>query len=255
MLYHYTTLETLLAILQNSMVLSNSEGRFLVLRATHAYYLNDSKEAKLLIDALIKIGIPRHVIATCGLLNGYPYVFSLSEKNDDLNMWRGYANDAGGVSIGFDDSVFISLEKWNESSSDTYFFVKCEYVTSEDLANSLKLNSSIQQWFKENTGDVDCFESTTISRILLDAMKYKHETFCEEGEWRVVINSSFDEKYRATSSTLVPYKEFLIPISSIKSVTIGPKVDFERTYFSIKGILKQLGVTHVDINHSIIPYQ
>lgn len=182
MLYHYTTLEALLAILQNSKVLSNSEGMYLVLRATHAYYLNDYREAKLLIDALIKIGIPKHVIATCELLNGYPYVFSLSEKNDDLNMWRGYANDAGGVSIGFDDSVFCSLKKWNESSSDTYSFVKCEYVTGEDLVKSLKMDKTIQQWLKANTGDVERFESTTISRILLDAMKYKHETFCEEGE-------------------------------------------------------------------------
>lgn len=46
MLYHYTTLETLLAILQNANVQGNPEN-YIVLRATHAYYLNDSKEAKI----------------------------------------------------------------------------------------------------------------------------------------------------------------------------------------------------------------
>jgi Protein of unknown function (DUF2971). len=217
MLYHYTTLETLHAILQNYKDKDDSPNViFLVLRATHAYFLNDSKEAQLLVEALIKIDIPENVIKTCDLLNGYPFVFSLN---------------------------------------DEYSFVKCEYVTTEDIASKLESEPSIKEWKKSNCDNNGHYEANTISRILLDTVKYKHKAFEEEKEHRVVILSAFDEKFRATSEKIVPYKEFLIPISAIKSVTLGPKAEVEKNSFSIKRMLKQLGVYNIDVKHSHIPYQ
>lgn len=254
MLYHYTTLETLLAILQNANVQGNPEN-YIVLRATHAYYLNDSKEAKLLTEALKICDIPENVIKTCELLNGYPYVFSLSSKEDDLNMWRGYANNAVGVAIGFEQGSFANINKWQIKSLDEYSFVQCEYTTSEDIASKLKQSEDIQTLIKAMRNNAEIHDVTVVSRILLGMMKYQHKAFCEEEEWRIVINSGFDESYRAAANTLIPYKEFRVPLSAIKSITLGPKVDVDKTSFSIIRIFKQLGIQDLDIIPSCVPYQ
>ena len=54
-LYHYTSLETLHAIISE---IDNSDSHFVYfkLRATNAYYLNDLTEGRLLLSALKKLG-------------------------------------------------------------------------------------------------------------------------------------------------------------------------------------------------------
>lgn len=97
LLYHYTSLETLYAIISNIKPTSENEAYF-TLRATHASFLNDLNEGRLLPEALKEIGINENKLWLSLDRTGYPFVLSLSELCDDLNMWRCYA-DQGEVSL------------------------------------------------------------------------------------------------------------------------------------------------------------
>ena len=83
-LYHYTSIESLLSII-NGIDINNE---FVKFRSTHIAYLNDMTEGRLLQNALKKNGINEDAIKILEACKGYPFVMSLSENSDDLNMWR-----------------------------------------------------------------------------------------------------------------------------------------------------------------------
>lgn len=103
-LYHYTSIETLYALIKGIEVESEESIR-LTLWATHAGFLNDLTEGQLLAKALKKIGAPSGLLDTLIGMLGFPFVISLSELDDDLNMWRCYANQGKGVAIGLDQDI------------------------------------------------------------------------------------------------------------------------------------------------------
>lgn len=52
---------------------------------------------------------------------GYPFVLSLSELCDDLNMWRCYADQGRGVAIGLDKPILD--EEYHTYSKGKLIFV------------------------------------------------------------------------------------------------------------------------------------
>lgn len=85
-LYHYTTIETLHAIVSNIQA-EHEESIQFSLWATHAGFLNDLSEGQLLAKALKRLGVHEGILNTLIGMQGYPFVISLSELDDDLNMW------------------------------------------------------------------------------------------------------------------------------------------------------------------------
>lgn len=250
-LYHYTTLETLLAILNGY----DSKGETFTLRATHALYLNDSQEGQMLPNVLCKIGIPKSVIHTCQNLDGYPYVFSLSKAQDDLNMWRGYANNACGVAIGFGYETLKECVSKSTNELDENELLQCEYITEEELYDKIQKESSVMELLSQVKSKNEYLNTTNFYRFLSKYMKYKSNAFSSEKEWRIIIKSHLDEHFRIARNTIVPYKEVFIPKTAISQITLGPKCDFGKTSFPIQRIFKKMGMSNVGIVASTIPFQ
>ncbi|MDE7309936.1 MAG: DUF2971 domain-containing protein, partial [Lachnospiraceae bacterium] len=118
------------------------------------------------------------------------YVICFSEEPDLLSQWRGYANDACGVSIGFSTESFYPLARSIRSS---YNFSQVRYSLS-DLYDQIEnyITKRIEQNF---TGDPQNdslallnIVDTTLSMILYNSILYKNPNFSEEKEWRLVYN-------------------------------------------------------------------
>ena len=232
-LYHYTSIESLLSIINGIDV--NNE--YLKLRSTHIAYLNDMTEGRLLQNALKQNGINENVIELLESCKGYPFILSLSENGDDLNMWRCYACSGTGAAIGFDYQVLC--ETFNKLK-------KCEYTTVEELSNKIS-------YMKNPNDGNDCMP---LSRLLSESYYYKHNSFKSENEWRI-FDYSFPAGYRQKSNVIIPYKEIKIPVSAITSITFGPKCDACKNGFAIMSLLKSKvsanNFSNIEIKQSLVP--
>lgn len=217
-LFHYTSLESLLSILNGIDV----QNEMLHLWATHIAYLNDMTEGELLPSVLQQLWINRNTIDTLQGCDGYPFVLSLSELNDDLYMWNSYAQQGKGVALGFD---FNTLNNIEESS-----LCKCKYVSIDELCEELKRKNI------ENL--IDQEDSLPLSRLLYTYTHiYKHSSFRAETEWRLVMHG-VEDGFRMGQIGLIPYKIIKIPTLALVSITLGPKVDFLHNSFAIERLLK-----------------
>lgn len=219
-LYHYTSLETLFAIINN---INNDDPNnvYFTLRATHASFLNDDTEGKLLPNVLHDLGVIDSTLLILQSLQGYPFVCSLSELDDDLNMWRCYANDGKGVAIGLSYSELKAL--FNEKIE------KIKYVSNEELKRALISEEILQMLQKEDT--------SPLSRLLNKALYFKHPSFSAEKEWRIA-DHSLEQGFGVSNGFIKPYIELRIPTSAIESITLGPKCEYTKNRFSLYRMLK-----------------
>lgn len=220
-LYHYTSLETLFAILSGIFTEKSDAGdsSYFYMRATHASFLNDDKEGKLLPIALKGFGANEQKIALLDSLCGYPFILSLSKLNDDLNMWRCYADNARGICIGIKTNQLYNCEA----------IKKCKYVSIEELLDIFN-TGNVRDMINDN-------DVTDIGRFLNKAFLYKDKAFIAEQEWRLYI-SDLTDKFRYSNNKIIPYKEIKFPTSALYSITTGPKCDYEKNIFSIQRLLK-----------------
>lgn len=217
-LFHYTSLESLLSILNGIDV----QNEMLHLWATHIAYLNDMTEGELLPSVLQQLGINRNTIDILQGCDGYPFILSLSELNDDLYMWNSYAQQGKGVALGFDFKMLNTVKGCK--------LCKCEYISVDELCNEYKGKN-----IENPTNQTDCLQ---LSRLLYnDAHIYKHSSFRAETEWRLVMQE-VEDGFRMGQKGLIPYKIIKIPTSALVSITLGPKVDFPHNSFAIERLLK-----------------
>ena len=199
-IYHYCSLDTFFAIFSNSTIrLSNisksndtEEITYLLPKITRfCTQLFNSFNAKLPDDYKLQSNFINNAFDikfSETSLNFY--VICFSEESDLLSQWRGYANDACGVSIGFSTEAFYPLARSIRSS---YNFSQVKYSLS-DLYDQIEKYTvkKIEQNFTGNAqhdslvllNTID----TTISMILYNSILYKNPNFNEEKEWRLVYN-------------------------------------------------------------------
>lgn len=240
-LFHYTSLDALFAIIKD-IDLDDSNYVYFKLRASNAFFLNDLTEGQLLPKALIYLGATDKFLSILQSNFGYPFVVSLSELDDDLNMWRCYANNGKGVSIGLDKEILSQSSNVDNSCR----LDKCKYVTIEELAEILRKND-VDKMIENN-------EVKPIAQLLLQMLVYKDKSFSSEAEWRI-HDFNFETKFRISDNVIVPYREIRVPVTALQSITIGPKCDFDRNRLSIYRLLKSK-IPHfhnVKITKSTVP--
>ena len=216
-LYHYTSIEALYAIV-NSI---DENGEFFILRATHASYLNDLTEGSLLPETFRQLGVKDFLLQLLPAMDGYPFVLSLSQLENDLNMWRSYANEGYGVTLGID------YEKLSEAFPQQ--LKQCSYIDAEKLFD--KYNTPE---VKKAIGDKNLIP---LAKLLQDIYYYKHPSFVSEQEWRIV-EKNFPNGFVHKNGRLTPFYSIKIPLSALSSITFGPKCDFERNCFAFARMLK-----------------
>ncbi len=198
--YHYCSLETFFDIFSNSTI-----------RLSNISKSNDSEEITYLLPKTKKFCTDlfeyyndkfpdKYKLQTDFINNVFDfkfnetslnfYVICFSENPDLLSQWRGYANDACGVSIGFSTELFYPLACSIRSS---YNFSQVRY-SLDDLYDQIENYTTeiIEQNFTDNAKNDSLIllnlVDTTLSMILYNSILYKNPNFSEEKEWRLVYN-------------------------------------------------------------------
>ena len=245
-LYHYTSIESLYAML-NGINNDDFENVYLTLWATHASFLNDLTEGRMLPNVLRKLGVPEDTLYVLELIKGFPFVASFSELEDDLNMWRCYANNGFGVSIAFDkEEIEKALTEIDFNSNAK--LEQSQYTSEEDLIKKLET---------ENFADlIKDRNLLPLSRLISKHLIYKHESFSAEKEWRILL-SDVSPQLRYSNNNIIPYRDIRIPTKAITGIIFGPKCDFEKLNFStfqlLKSKIKSVELNTIKLEKSIIP--
>lgn len=146
--YHYTSAEGLYGILESNAVW-----------AADCRFLNDTSESQVGVAKARDISRSRrfstrdqHLVSFYRQLSTFMrrespepnFIFSLSERDDDLTQWRTYANDGLGFTIGF------SSEKLLENSQDN----EGEFEFSKVLYGSREQDAILRELFNTFENEV-----------------------------------------------------------------------------------------------------
>ncbi len=256
-LYHYTSIETLYNMLEKSIISDkDTQVRYLNMWATHIKYLNDETERELFTDALkktVSIYAQEHNTPLDNeqlkeldiLCDVDSYIISLSEHQDDLNMWRGYGGNGVGANIEFDFnniSAFYSTSKSNQFKMErTYDAKECNYFQPEECKIDKSLVERVGYYLLHKKKIKNSINSDEI-KIMRDiqdlATVAKHIAYISEKEWRFICKTSSIPKHIMSKGIIKPYIEFSIPIEAITSITIGPCIKDGYDIISITRFIK-----------------
>ena len=225
--YHYTNADGLLGILRNRSIFA-TEKNFLndktevtygIDRAS--YYLRKIQESETNPDIGHLIDGLRSSIRIEG--EARFFVFSMSERADDLSQWRGYANDGDGFTVGFDTNY---LRKRTIEPEADFGFNKVTYA-------QYKLRESLGDYVKDFAKLLGTDLDTDYIIMCLDgviestATFFKHNSFRYEREWRILsavyADSPEEVRVRSSSGRLIPYIEIPLcqPSETLPVVEIG----------------------------------
>lgn len=259
LLYHYTSMTTLHALLDKV-----NDDKF-TLRATGIKYLNDSKEYNLALEILRDLLIEfdesdkcinkkdlrnRLTIERMGFLKEFnvdlmpPFIISLSEEEDSLPVWNTYGDNSLGVAIGFKNKSIKEL------TNDNSFLKKCEYdydkVRKKLNTKIFSIHSSLFFDDKNFFGVVRNLDSEVYTFFLDIVSSLKDSAFKYENEWRFIIKQEYDFKllkFNISNGLPKPYIDFSIDISNIAEIVIGPCANFDLAKGSLFMMLKKVGLT------------
>jgi len=135
-------------------------------------------------------------------------VICFSEEADLLSQWRGYAHDGKGLCLGFS---FDLLKKKSEESEGLFSLEKVIYISESDRQELLHKCASeileslkgLREWIVENMTLDDSSPDTDgllgfnfcgmIESFMIESLKYKHEGFKEEKEWRLFFSGKVEK--------------------------------------------------------------
>lgn len=257
--------------------------------ASHARFLNDTSEfdhAKMfirnyLLERANRIGgleylIKEHIPVIDDRHNPNDvFVASFSEEGDSLPQWRGYCPMGMGVSVGFDSSALkegalevqsqLPEDEDNDDPIINRSFLKCVYTESEKLK---LISESVNTYITAIQGKHPQLTTVTAktflaSTIALCSPLFKHESFKEEREWRLVLECN-DRKvpkrhFRVAQSTLIPFIKINVRKNArrtyVKSVYVGPSPNEQLAAWGVKKLLDQRRLSGAMVENSSIPYR
>jgi hypothetical protein len=259
-LYHYTSVNTLLTILEKV------ENKKIILRGTHVKYLNDYSEFSYgtqVLNELIKdyedqnpgIEIKSDKITENDWMNySNPDLFGLSKtfftsfssNQDNLPMWNLYGDSGKGVSIGFDIDQLNTLKNIKNNS---FKWAKCKYGKKEfkkRLYENKKVGEILYKIFDFNKKSRSYFGDINPKGVFYALCQYKDPAYDYEKEYRL-IRTSRDAKISIQNELSKPYVENEIPTSAIKEIVIGPCKDLDLTKNTIEIALQNAGIAKKDV--------
>jgi hypothetical protein len=249
-IYHYTSLNALMGILQGLGSIPSRHEKDLCFWGSRFDCMNDA------IDCQFALQLPEQILKKIKPdyshppRTVYPYVVSFCKKEDYLSMWRLYSSY---VCLKFDKDV---LEK-SLNGNDTILH-DCKYSKNniDDIANSYK------ELFTENVHaeDEDIWTNAQCAASFI-----KHNSFEEEQECRLVhfrssnktsisikgsespIQISEDTSdlcFRTEGNRLVPFHKFYLPAAALKGIIVREYDEdtFKRVKAGIKLVLQQRNI-------------
>lgn len=249
-IYHYTSIDAFQGMVEN--------GEFWFGNTAN---MNDKLEVKdfiLKLENAIKDEFPQITDKCEGFFNKiferlsteYPYVMSFSKLHDNAAQWERYANNAKGISIGFDTEKLLQVFCYSNTAFGNVYY-------NYDIKEHAHLKT-ISEYL--NNGFLSCFqdEKALIDNIIACGYMHKHESFISEEEfrlssiWSIKINSSkiCFEKIKGTIRKIskVNVKE-LCEIEQVKfedlfsEIIIGPRS--EQNPLELQEYLRFIGLDEI----------
>ncbi|HVK01866.1 MAG TPA: DUF2971 domain-containing protein [Armatimonadaceae bacterium] len=270
--YHYTDVEAVLAILEQG-----------TLRASSVTHLNDRMEYRLgasrFAEALRDTRAPGVAVIRDRVLDEMDderaqlrrrldvFNCSFSYEGDLLSQWRGYARDGTGYAIGFDARALADLLR---PAGWTYRVVYDEEAQREIARVTL---DAFWNWRAGSGLPDDAAAGLAYDVIGVLSPMMKHPGYSEEVEFRYVVHQQHGRhrdrlRVRARGGGLVPYLELYtarrdaasggeVPVAlPIRRIVVGPCHDFAKEAHCLRILLEQqgLGGGDVEIASSKVPY-
>lgn len=279
-LYHYTSIETLNAILDKikHVVDANAtedglEQYFFKLRATHWKYLNDPLEYQFMYHQFLNFFDSdddlrqykqafESAIGVASELSGTPFVISLSKTRDNLDMWRSYSKNGSGVAIGFDrEELYKAVKRSNNGQFTDCNLWPCRYYDPIDLLNDCV---GLKEYFLDIFKDKNNIDISTIYRHLLPQfIVSKHSCYLNEREERIILSASLDSdketQFIVKNEVNIPYREILLPMNTIKQIVVGPCSNYVLNEIGLRmQLITKCGSVlgeKIEISHSELPYR
>lgn len=289
-LYHYCSSQTFLSILQSRTI-----------RLSSLTSSNDSLEGKIVAHAIERLAARdelssdaiEHIKKLMELFGSISdgLGFCLSEEGDILSQWRGYADDASGLSIGFSKDYIewlsSKLKQTNEKKGSFSLLqvkyserehedeVRPTYEKIKQLINDGALRIVYKGLLLETRSDEDIelerkeiqkkFNALTFQFMFLlpKLFALKSEAFREEKEWRLVANHVINYvdggcEFRAIGRRIIPFvtHEMLTQTDApqpIREVIIGPRN--ETPSWVVNDFLAVNGYSGVAVRRSTASYR
>ena len=268
MIYHYTSVDTLIKVLESQS-----------LWASDLTKMNDPHEFTAGLEILRELfsqSFPNSITwfdnnQVVGLNNQQLLLgSSFSNEPDDLSQWRSYGDDGRGVVIGIDESILLShntitlhrFYKEDEKPVSYVHLFNVIYSKEEIAAKTRELFASVEDFSNDRTESFKL--SLGISRL---ACSYKADFYRSENEVRAVVEHSkrselyleedlkglrpFDLKFRTSKYGLTAYCNLMLGLrenSAIKQVVLGPKCNV--TTEELNFLLMATGYRHVYVDKS-----
>lgn len=169
------------------------------------------------------------------------FMTSFSENENSLPMWNMYGKNGNGVSIGFDLELLLKYSKGE--------IKRCLYDT--ELNRALFQNTFSMRKVENILNSGDQFQ-----QYLMTLMDFTKKG-CYEYEKEIRLSRQVLEspEYRLSENFIVPYIDNIYPKEVVKKIIIGPCNDFERSTKSLQGWLCKIGMDHVQVTYSMLPYR
>ncbi|MFA7256487.1 MAG: DUF2971 domain-containing protein [Kiritimatiellales bacterium] len=271
--YHYCSNEAFCSIINNKSI-----------RLSSLALSNDKTEGKL-VSRIFKDLAEKESVKMDDLVeyikgveeNCHALGFCLSAQDDLLSQWRGYADNASGVAIGFSERCLEQFVDRKELCCKTAYvqFAQIEYDHDKQKElmgpvfkkmkdavdrGGLRLLSERGVSAEENNKRLDAYNELRgqTMNFFPETFLLKDEGFSEEREWRLLVQLDENDlvgygcKHRICDGKIVPYKDFQFDCSGIREVVLGPRnVNSEQM---VTSFLNSKEVRDVNVRKSKIPY-
>jgi hypothetical protein len=290
LLFHYTTLPGIIGIAENRHV-----------RATSIRHLADATEfryAHRLLEETLRTkasAAGADVVATINVLLfhlahvgqsqlnfggslGSIFVASFSSEGDQLSQWRAYC-PGGGYALGFRTAALAKLasEQGFELRQCSYDAEvhrgECEKIADEVLNAVAAIPKQKREALLETPAQLT-FEALQVlypvqrgmvDSIQIHAPTWKHPSFREEAEWRLISQPRDRSiKFRPGRTAIVPHVEFRIDQDSIRvgdqfavlgHTVVGPCSEPELAVGSAMLLFEQNKIARQEFSISNTPYR
>lgn len=176
------------------------------------------------------------------------YVASFSRSPDTLSQWRSY----GMFAIEFDGEMLAErVNKWaflkrkSTKKNVNIEFIECHYVLDKqdalevalDLLRNKAMDTIFDWWQPSSPLEYNKHLYRDLREIIsMLATTFKHSSFSEEEEVRLVISDNIvskDINFRTKNNIMIPYYELDVSAEVISGVKIGPVEDQKITEQSL----------------------
>ena len=200
------------------------------------------------------------------------FVTCFCEGGDLLGMWRGYAANGGGFSLGFSGKD-ISRLGIREADAGDHMLARVIYgdaVLSHPEANMIQemLVAAAQAPTPLWASLIGAFLAPQFTNLVI---RSKNAAFSEEREWRIMIRHTVEDTciplvaFRRGANDIKPYIALSYPktgdmggqtLLPLEEITVGPTLRPEPTVRALRLLLHKYGYSdQVVIKVTQVPYQ